>query len=91
MAQEHHKEHTPTEMNKQFQDPKLDVQKFVQRFESESRNIFAQRRTDVEAIGLRSGMAVADISAGPGLSHGYSQRKSGQRAPSTRWRSRQHF
>ena len=67
MAQEHYKEHTPTEMNKQFQDPKLDVQKFVQRFESESRDIFAQRRQIVEAVGLRSGMAVADIGAGTGL------------------------
>jgi methyltransferase family protein len=67
MTQERHKEHTPTEMNKQFQDPKLDVQKFVQRFESESRDIFAQRRPIVEAVGLRSGMAVADIGAGTGL------------------------
>ena len=66
-AQEHHKDHSPAELNRQFGAPDLDVGKFVERFESDSREIFARRREIVEAVGLRPGMAVADIGAGTGL------------------------
>jgi ubiquinone/menaquinone biosynthesis C-methylase UbiE len=66
-AQEHPKGHSAADMNKQFQDPNLDVAKFVDRFESNSRDIFAQRKQIVEAIGLRPGQAIADIGAGTGL------------------------
>ncbi len=66
-AQEHHKGHSAAELNKQFQDPDLDVRRFVNRFETDSREIFAQRKKIVEAIGLRPGQAVADIGAGTGL------------------------
>src|SRR4051812_10978373 len=59
--------HSAAEENKRFQDPGLDVGKFVERFESESREIYARRREIVEAVGLRPGMAVADIGAGTGL------------------------
>jgi ubiquinone/menaquinone biosynthesis C-methylase UbiE len=66
-AQEHPKGHSATELNQQFQDPDLDVGEFVERFEVDSREIYARRREIVEAIGLRPGMAVADIGSGTGL------------------------
>src|SRR5687768_5947710 len=66
-AQEHHKGHSSAELNEPFQAPDLDVGKFVERFESESRDIYAKRRKIVEAVGLRPGMAVADIGSGTGL------------------------
>jgi ubiquinone/menaquinone biosynthesis C-methylase UbiE len=66
-AQERHKHHTATEMNRQFQDPRLDVNRFVDRFETDSRDIFAQRQKIVDALDLRPGQVVADIGAGTGL------------------------
>jgi len=66
-TQEHHKDHSAADLNRQFQDPNLDVQKFVQRFETDSREIFAQRQAIVQAVNLRPGLAVADIGAGTGL------------------------
>ena len=56
---------SPAEINKSFQDP--DVKQFVQRFETESREVFAQRDEIAKAVGLRPGMAVADVGAGTGL------------------------
>jgi ubiquinone/menaquinone biosynthesis C-methylase UbiE len=67
LAQEHHKGHSAAELNKQFQDPDLNVRRFVDRFETDSREIFAQRQKIVEAVGLHPGQAVADIGAGTGL------------------------
>lgn len=68
LAQEHHHMgHTPIEMNKQFQKPDLDVNEFIRRFETDSREIYAQRQKIVAASGLRPGMAVADIGAGTGV------------------------
>jgi predicted methyltransferase len=66
-AQEHHKGHSPAEMNKRFEDPGLDVNQFVGRFEADSREIFARRQKIVQAVGLRPGQAVADVGAGTGL------------------------
>lgn len=57
----------PAEMNQKFADPKLDVREQVERFESDSRDIFTKRREIVRAVGLRPGEAVADIGAGTGL------------------------
>lgn len=65
--QEHKKGHTVTELNKQFQKPDLDVNEFIRRFETDSREIYAQRQKIVETIGLRPGMSVADIGSGTGL------------------------
>ncbi len=45
----------------------LDVERFVEIFEGESREIFIQRERIVEALALSPGMAVADIGAGTGL------------------------
>ena len=66
-SQEHHKGHSAADLNKQFQNPDLDVSRFVDRFETDSREIFAQRQKIVEAVGLHQGQAVADIGAGTGL------------------------
>ncbi len=67
LAQEHHKGHSAAELNKQFQNPNLDISRFVDRFETDSREIFAQRRKIVEAVSLHPGQTVADIGAGTGL------------------------
>ena len=54
-------------INKDFLDPALDIAKYEQRVEVESREVFAQRERVVALLGLRPGMAVADIGAGTGL------------------------
>jgi len=54
-------------INKSFLDPELQVDKFVKRFEGESREVFAQRAKIARAVGLTEGMAVADVGAGTGL------------------------
>lgn len=54
-------------INKDFLDPALDPQKFVERFETESREIYTERASILAAVGLRPGQAVADIGAGTGL------------------------
>lgn len=51
-------------INAQFSDP--DVKSFVQRFETESREVYAKREAIAAAIGLKPGMAVADVGAGTG-------------------------
>jgi ubiquinone/menaquinone biosynthesis C-methylase UbiE len=61
------KGHSAAEMNKVFQDPNLDVKTYLARFESEQRDIYASRREIIEAVGLKPGMAVADVGAGTGL------------------------
>ena len=43
------------------------MSEFIRRFETDSREIYAQRQKIVESIGLRPGMAVADIGSGTGL------------------------
>jgi ubiquinone/menaquinone biosynthesis C-methylase UbiE len=55
----------PAEINKPFQNP--DVANWVQRFESESREVYTRRAAIVKALGLKPGMAVADVGAGTGL------------------------
>lgn len=57
----------PDDINAPFQDPDLDVQVWVDRWESESREIYASRSAIVEALDLRAGMRVADVGAGTGL------------------------
>jgi ubiquinone/menaquinone biosynthesis C-methylase UbiE len=55
----------PSEINKPFQNP--DVSEYLKRFESDSREVYAQREAIVKALALRPDMAVADIGAGTGL------------------------
>ena len=52
-------------INKSFDKP--DVPQFVERFEREGRDVYDRRNEIVAALGLRPGMAVADIGAGTGL------------------------
>lgn len=66
-AQEHKHGHSAAEMNKRFEKPDLDVGRFIQQFETDSREIYSQRTKLVEVVGLHPGMAVADVGAGTGL------------------------
>ena len=52
-------------INQNYKNP--DVKQFVQRFESESREISARKDQIIEACELRAGMLVADVGAGTGL------------------------
>ena len=54
-------------INDKFLDPKLNVEEWTKKFETESREIFHQRDQIVAATGLKPGMAMADIGAGTGL------------------------
>ena len=54
-------------INKDFLDPNLPVEQWVERFEIESREVFAGRKEILESLGLKEGMAVADIGCGTGL------------------------
>ncbi|RUL87625.1 class I SAM-dependent methyltransferase [Tautonia sociabilis] len=53
------------ELNDSFREP--DVERYVERFESESREVFTRRDEVVRALGLEPGMDVADVGAGTGL------------------------
>ncbi len=57
-------------INERFLDPNLNLDEWVERFEGESREVFAARGKVLEAVGIKPGMQVADIGAGTGL---YSQ------------------
>lgn len=57
----------PRGINRQFLDPNLRVNNWLERFETESREIFAARRAITEASGLQEGMSIADVGAGTGL------------------------
>lgn len=54
-------------VNKNFLDPELDVDKFVKRFEVESREIYLSRKAIVDGCGIKPGMKIADVGAGTGL------------------------
>lgn len=54
-------------INKDFVDPNLDVAKYQQRFEGESREVFVHRARIAALTGIRAGQHVADIGAGTGL------------------------
>ncbi|MEE8142648.1 MAG: methyltransferase domain-containing protein [Planctomycetota bacterium] len=54
-------------INKSFLDPDLDVNEYLQRFETEDREIFAHRDEIVKTINLKPGMTIADIGSGTGL------------------------
>lgn len=52
-------------VNDSFRDP--DVSEFVERFEIESREVFAKRKEIIEVLKIEKGSTVADIGAGTGL------------------------
>ncbi|MFM7117356.1 MAG: methyltransferase domain-containing protein [Planctomycetota bacterium] len=57
----------PPDINKDFLDPNMDVQRWIERFELESREIFAGRQAILKATGVKPGQRIADIGAGTGL------------------------
>ncbi len=54
-------------MNKRFLDPNLDVQTWIGRWESESREVAVAREQIVQALNLTPGMRIADVGTGTGL------------------------
>jgi SAM-dependent methyltransferase len=54
-------------INDNFTKTNLEVGRWVKNFESESREIFAQRNRILETVRLKPGQAVADVGAGSGL------------------------
>ena len=54
-------------VNNGYLNPNLNVDKWMRRFEIESREVFAQRLTVLKAIGLQPGQHIADIGAGTGF------------------------
>ncbi len=57
----------PPDLNERFLAEDLDVDRYIDIFEAESREIYAQREGIAAALGLEPGMAVADVGAGTGL------------------------
>lgn len=57
----------PDGINDSFLDPDLDPSEWVNRFEIESREVFAARGSILKAVGLKPGMSIADIGSGTGL------------------------
>jgi len=53
-------------INERFERPGVDVKGFVQRFESDDREVYARRNEIAKALDLKPGMAVADVGAGTG-------------------------
>jgi len=54
-------------INKSFLDPDLDVDKYIGRFEVESREVFRDRKEIVKQVKLSPGQRIADIGTGTGL------------------------
>ncbi len=55
------------DINSRFLDPELDVDQWIERFEVESREVYAARDEVLRATGIQAGSRVADIGAGTGL------------------------
>jgi SAM-dependent methyltransferase len=66
-------------INEQFLNPELRVEEWVERFETESREVFTAREEILEALGLEEGMRVADVGAGTGLFTGLFSQQVGPR------------
>jgi ubiquinone/menaquinone biosynthesis C-methylase UbiE len=56
-----------TGINDRFLDPEIDIQEWIDRFEGESREIFAQREAICQAARIQAGMRIAVIGAGTGF------------------------
>ena len=54
-------------LNRNFEDPEMDVQRWVERFEGESREVFSARHEVMKVLDLKKGQHVADVGAGTGL------------------------
>ncbi len=58
---------TPADINKNFLDPDLNPEEWIERFEIESREVFSHRKEVLQAVGLQAGQAIADVGSGTGL------------------------
>jgi SAM-dependent methyltransferase len=54
-------------INEKFLDPGLKAEEWTVRFETESREVFLKKDRIVKAVGIQTGMTIADIGAGTGL------------------------
>lgn len=70
-SQQSQSEQAPQSVNPGFNDrfanPELDVSAFADRWEAESREVYRNRDTIIELVGLKPGQSVGDIGAGTGL------------------------
>ena len=57
----------PQSINAPFREEGLDVDRWSQRFEGESREVYRARTQIVSTLGLKAGQVVADLGAGTGL------------------------
>lgn len=57
----------PPDLNETFEDPNMNVEGFIEQFESEDRSVFVHREKIVAALGVEPGTSVADIGAGTGF------------------------
>ncbi len=57
----------PEGINDNFLNPDLDPEEWLQRFEVESREVFAGRESILKAVNLQPGMSIADVGSGTGL------------------------
>ncbi len=55
------------ELNVAFVDPNLKVETYIERFETETRDVWAGRQKIADSLGLKPGQTVADIGAGTGF------------------------
>ncbi|MCA9034614.1 MAG: class I SAM-dependent methyltransferase [Planctomycetaceae bacterium] len=68
----------PADINKEFLSPDLNPEEWLKRFEIESREVFAGRKSVIRAIGLKKGSAIADVGSGTGLYLGLFSREVGE-------------
>ena len=66
-AAENQEESVKPGINKSFLDPELEVDKFLKRFEVESREIYVARNEILAACDIKDGNIVADVGSGTGL------------------------
>ena len=57
----------PEGINDGFLDPELDPEEWMERFEVESREVYASRKAILKALALKANDKVADVGAGTGL------------------------
>ena len=77
---------TDSRINEPFKKP--DVKGFIKKFESDDREVFAKRHEIVAALGLRPGMAVADVGAGTRFVYPIIRRQGGEDGTGLRRRCR---
>ncbi|SMP60937.1 Ubiquinone/menaquinone biosynthesis C-methylase UbiE [Neorhodopirellula lusitana] len=57
----------PDGINDNFKNPELDVDEWLERFEVESREVYAARDEVLKACGIKPGERIADVGAGTGF------------------------